>query len=201
MATSRDQLDHFSKRAKAEGYAARSVYKLEEIDKRWKLFKRGDRVLDLGCSPGSWTTYAANEVGPSGYVLGVDLKPVSISVPGYAETRVADIYDCSSGLIDVKSYNVVLSDMAPSTTGHRDTDTARSAGLAEQALWLADRVLCQGGHVVVKLLEGRDIQAIILQMRATYDRVERLRPKATRSESSEVFLIGLGHKEGRKNDV
>ena len=183
--------DHFGKKAKSEGRPARSVYKLEEIDQRWKILRPGMRVLDLGCSPGSWLQYAAEKVGSKGHALGYDLKDIEISLPGHAEARIGDVFLVSVDELGGK-VDVLLSDMAPATMGHHKTDALRSAGLAERALDLADRLLLPGGTVVVKLLEGGEIVELIKRMRLTYAKVERLRPKATRKESTEIFLIGLG---------
>lgn len=178
-------------RARQEGMPARSVYKLEEMDQRWQLLRRGARVLDLGCAPGSWLLYAARQVGPHGLVVGYDLKPLEISVPPPAEARVGDAFDIDPA---EGPFDVVLSDMAPATMGDHSTDAIRSAALAERALDMADRLLVAGGSVVVKLLEGGDVVQIVTRMRAAYEKVERLRPKATRKDSTEIFLIGLGKK-------
>jgi 23S rRNA (uridine2552-2'-O)-methyltransferase len=190
MGRKREQ-DHYGRRAKAEGRPARSVYKLEEIDQRWRLLRGGDKVLDLGCAPGSWLQYASEKVGDRGRVTGYDLKPVSISIPGNVEARVGDAFaippEAVAGPMDV-----VLSDMAPSTMGDHKTDAIRSAGLAERALDMAVLHLRRGGHVVVKVLEGGDVPSIVQRMRKEYGKVELLRPQATRRESTEIFLVGLG---------
>jgi 23S rRNA (uridine2552-2'-O)-methyltransferase len=189
----RREQDHYGRRAKAEGKAARSVYKLEEIDDRWRLLRPAARVLDLGCAPGSWLEYAAAKVGAKGYVIGYDLKPVSISVPSNAEARLGDAFAIDPR--DVPGpFDMVLSDMAPSTMGDHATDAIRSAALAERALDMAEVHLRQGGNFVVKVLEGGDVPLIVARMRTLFDKVERLRPKATRRESTESFIIGLGRK-------
>lgn len=185
--------DHFGRRAKKEGKAARSIYKLEEMDARWHFIKRGAVVLDLGCSPGSWMQYVSARVGPEGRVLGYDLKPVNVSLPAWAEARVGDAYAVT--LADLpRKLDVLLSDMAPATMGDHKTDAARSAGLAERALGLAEQLLAPGGTVVVKVLEGGDVPAMLKQMRTQYTKVEQLRPEATRKHSTEIFLVGLGKK-------
>lgn len=192
--------DHFSRRARQEGHAARSIYKLEEIDQRWKLLKKGQRILDLGCSPGSWMQYAVKQVGPTGRVLGIDLKPVNVSFPPHAEARVGDIYKLDPESIG-DAYDVVLSDMAPSTMGDHTTDALRSAALAEQAIAIADRFVKPGGSMVVKVLEGGEIQNLVALMRRTFDKIERLRPQATRQRSTEIFLVGLGRKAAAKDST
>ncbi|MBI5510813.1 MAG: RlmE family RNA methyltransferase [Deltaproteobacteria bacterium] len=182
--------DHFGRRAKKEGKAARSIYKLEEMDARWRLLGAGDVVLDLGCAPGSWMQYAATKVGPKGRVLGYDLKPISVSLPAHAEARVGDAFAIPDALLPEK-VDVVLSDMAPNTIGDHGTDAARSAALAERALDIAERILAPGGNFVVKVLEGRDLPEIVRQMRKRFAKVEQLRPEATRKRSTEIFLVGL----------
>ena len=183
--------DHFGRRAKSEGRPARSVYKLEEIDKRWRLLHKGMRILDLGCSPGSWLQYAAEQVGAKGLAIGYDLKEVNISLPSHAEARVGDVFEVQAAEIGGQ-VDVLLSDMAPATMGHHQTDALRSAALAERALDLAITLLKPGGSVVVKLLEGGEIVDLVKRMRGEYKKVERIRPKATRKESTEIFLVGLG---------
>jgi 23S rRNA (uridine2552-2'-O)-methyltransferase len=167
---------------------ARSVYKLEELDRRWQLLHRGASVLDLGCAPGSWLVYAAKRVGPQGRVLGVDLKAIEVSLPPNATAHVADAFDFDPGQ---ERFDVVLSDMAPSTTGDHGTDALRSAALAERAIDVADKRLLGGGALVVKLLEGKGIDDVVTRMRGLFGRVQRLRPKATRKSSTEIFLVGL----------
>lgn len=193
MGRHRRPQDHFGRRAKKEGFAARSAYKLEELDQRFHIFRRGQRILDLGCSPGSWMQYAATRVGSDGLVLGYDLKPTTASLPAHAQARVGDVWELRPENVE-GPFDVVLSDMAPATMGDKKTDALRSEGLAEAALALAAVHLRPGGHVVVKILEGGGVPAIVDGMRKTYDKVQRLRPKATRRESTEIFVIGLGRK-------
>jgi 23S rRNA (uridine2552-2'-O)-methyltransferase len=192
MMADRSRPDHYARKAKNEGKAARSIYKLEEIDQRWHLLRGGQKVLDLGCAPGSWMQYAAAKVGASGSVRGYDLKPVDVSLPPWAVAEVGDVFELGRSGALSGPYDVVLSDMAPSTMGDHKTDALRSAALAESALDLAARHLRPGGNVVVKVLEGKDVPEMIKGLRAAYERVELLRPKATRKESTEIFLIGLG---------
>ncbi len=191
MSRRREQ-DHFGRRAKAEGKAARSIYKLQEIDQRWRLLAPGMRVLDLGCAPGSWLQHAAAKVGKGGRVIGYDLKAVEVSFPPQVEARVGDAFAIDPAEVATWApFDVVLSDMAPATMGDHTTDALRSAALVERALDVADLYLKPGGHVVAKVLEGGEVPQLIKRMRQAYEKVERLRPKATRKESTEIFLIGL----------
>ena len=186
--------DHFSRRAQKEGYAARSVYKLKEMQQKWKFLKPGQRVVDLGCAPGSWSRFAQEQIGFGGVLVGIDIQEVA-GYPGQflqqsiEDTEVDPMRQLLGGDADV-----VISDMAPSTTGNRATDHLRSAALVERALDIADSFLKTGGSVVAKLLEGGEIEALVKRMRLSYKKVERHRPKATRKESTEVFLVGIGKK-------
>lgn len=185
--------DHFARRARRTGLAARSVFKLEEMDRRWRLLRAGDAVLDLGCAPGSWMQYASSRVGPKGRVLGYDLQAVSLALPVWVEIRQGDVFE--TPLTELGGpFQVVLSDMAPATMGDHKTDALRSAALAERALQLAETLLVPHGKVVVKVLEGGEVPGLAATMGQSYGKVERLRPKATRKESTEIFLIGLDKK-------
>jgi 23S rRNA (uridine2552-2'-O)-methyltransferase len=191
----RHRHDAFFKRARSEGYAARSVYKLEEIDRRLRLLRPGYRVLDLGCRPGSWLQYAARVVGPHGAVVGIDRD--ALSGPPVGETvRVmqGDIFATSDAelLGALRAFDVVLSDMAPDTTGVRATDQARSAALFEEALARAVRLLAPGGAFVGKIFQGPDIDVLRRQMTERFTDVRTLKPESSRAQSIEVYLAGKG---------
>ena len=151
--------DHYTRRAKKERFPARSVYKLQEIQQKYRLIKNGAKVLDLGCSPGSWLLYAAKLTGEKGQVVGVDLKPVSGHLPAHAQLITADVFS-----LDVNSlgtdFNVVLSDLAPATTGHKDVDAARSHNLCQAALRIAQSVLLPGGGLCLQDFSGTGFQGI-----------------------------------------
>lgn len=185
--------DVYGRRARREGYAARSVYKLQQIDEKLKLLRRGARVLDLGAYPGSWTAYAAEKVQREGKVLGFDLTPFTGELPPHAEIREGDVFELSpEQLGGAASYEVVLSDMAPKTTGHRFTDQARSEALFLRALEVATSVLAPGGAFVGKIFQGGEFQEAKEAVRQRFDEVRVIRPGATRKESYEVFLCGTG---------
>ncbi|MEO1172848.1 MAG: RlmE family RNA methyltransferase [Myxococcota bacterium] len=183
------QSDHYTRRAKKEGRPARSVYKLQEIDEKHKILRKGAHVLDLGCAPGSWIQYAAERVGPSGRALGFDLKPVEVSLPAHAEAHVGDAFELRAEL--EHAFDVILSDMAPATSGDRKTDALRSAGLVERALDVAEAQLKPGGAVVLKVFEGGEVPQLVRRMQSTFEKVIRARPDATRKHSVEIFLVGL----------
>lgn len=184
--------DHWGRKAKQEGFAARSVFKLEEIDRRVRLLKPGGRVLDLGAYPGSWTSFAAQKVGPKGRVLGIDLTEFRGTLPPWAQIRQGDALT-----VDVitehgpGSFDAVVSDMAPNTTGHRFTDQARSHNLFMRALDIAKGVLVPGGHFVGKIFVGGDFDDAKKAVAALFEEVKIIKPPASRSESYETFLVGL----------
>ncbi|MBK9323480.1 MAG: RlmE family RNA methyltransferase [Bdellovibrionaceae bacterium] len=197
--------DHYFRKAKEENYAARSVFKLEEIDKKSKLFKPGQIVLDLGASPGSWSQYASQKVGSSGKVLGVDLKPVTVSLKNSVFIQ-ADLRDLK--LEDIfkehgfrPPFDLVLSDMAPNTTGIRFTDQARSMELCELALDVARRFLKPGGHFVCKLFHSDDFTKLREEIKSDFQKFEAVKPDSTRKISKEIFLVGLNKKNESQNHL
>lgn len=190
--------DHYFHRARQENYPARSVYKLKELDASFHLLKPGQKVLDLGATPGSWTLFAAEKVGPSGRVLGVDLNPTETAFPENVTFLVANALEPGPeflGLLESwKPFDLVVSDMAPRTTGQRVTDQARSLELVEQALALAGTCLIKGGHFVAKIFMGPDVKAFTDSMRGAFEKVKTAKPQSSRSESFEQFIVGLGFK-------
>lgn len=185
--------DPFFKKARAAGFAARSVFKLEEIDRRVRLLRAGDRVLDLGCTPGSWMQYAVEVVGVHGTVVGIDRNPPPRPIPG-ARVIVGDIFTATDDelLGTLKAYDVVLSDMAPDTTGVRSADQARSARLFAEALSRAIRLLAPGGAFVGKLFQGPDFEDVRKQLAARFADVKIIKPDSSRQQSIEIFLVGKG---------
>jgi len=188
--------DYYFHKAKAENYAARSAFKLEEIDQRFKIIRPGQQVLDLGAAPGSWSQYAARKIGERGKVLGIDLQKITIKLPNVTFIQ-ADLRDSAlESIMGAQGFqppfDLVLSDMAPKTSGIRITDQARSLELCEIALSAACRFLRPGGAFVVKLFHSDDFEEFRSKMRAAFEKVEVLRPKSTRKESKEIFLIGKG---------
>lgn len=187
--------DSFTKAAKAQGYPARSVFKLEEIDRRTRLFRGGQRVLDLGAAPGSWSKYAAERVGANGRVLAIDLTEIRAVMPPQVERVQGDVFALPEEEIGrFGPYDVVLSDMAPATTGTRFADQARSFDLFMRAVDLAEKALKPGGAFVGKLFMGEDFSRAKERVRLLFSEVRVLRPEATRSQSYEVFIVGLGRK-------
>jgi 23S rRNA (uridine2552-2'-O)-methyltransferase len=186
--------DHYALRARKEQWLARSVYKLEEIDKKYRLVGQDDRILDLGCFPGSWSQYCLKNVGPKGEVVGIDLKkPERFSAPNFKFIR-ADIMtiDIESLAGKIGPRNVVLSDLAPQTSGIGVTDAARSLRLAEKAFRIALAVLKNGGNFLCKVFEGEDLHIFRKEVLQRFRQGRTVRPAAVRKASREVYLLGLG---------
>ncbi len=188
--------DHYSEQAKKEQYPARSVFKLKEAQKKFHLIKKGDRVLDLGCSPGSWLLYAAELTGKRGRVLGIDLKTIRIKIPPQAETLTADILTIDRAWIDKQElgdrFNVVLSDMAPATTGNKALDAARSFQLCQAALSIVEMVLKPGGSLICKIFQGEEFKEFSDTVRSRFKRHKIFKPQSSRKGSKEIFILGMG---------
>ena len=191
--------DHYFKRAKAENYPARSVYKLQELDAKFGLLKPGGKVLDLGAAPGSWTLFAAKKVGPSGYVLALDIQSTEQEFPENVQFLVHDAFEDSPELLALMEpllpFDFVMSDMAPRTTGVKFTDQARSVELCERARDVALRRLRRGGDFVAKIFEGPDAKGFQESLRPYFDKVRGFKPKSSRAESKETFILGLGFRD------
>jgi 23S rRNA (uridine2552-2'-O)-methyltransferase len=191
--------DFYARKAKKEEFAARSVYKLKEIQQKYRLIRKGDKVLDLGCAPGSWLQYAAENVGNHGKVLGIDLKEVNAALPGHVRVICSDVFDLADHTENMtqnigSGYQVVLSDMAPSTTGHKETDSARSYQLCRAALAIASASLAEGGSFVCKIFQGGDFEEFVGLVRAEFERIKIFKPQSCRKESKEIYIIGTGRK-------
>jgi len=199
----RTRHDRFYRKAKSERYAARSVFKLEEIDKRFRLFKSGRRILDLGCFPGSWMQYASAKVGDKGHVVGLDRSLLEIPVPPNATALEGDVLQVEPATLRKAlpagggtCFHLVMSDMAPDTMGHAFTDQVRSAELVNRALDLATELCCPQGNFLAKIFMGEGFQEVLSRMRGQFSKTKTVRPEATRSSSKEVYLVGMGLKPG-----
>lgn len=182
--------DVYYQRAKKEQFAARSVYKLQEIDQRFGLFRPGQRVLDLGCRPGSWLQYAAQRT--RGTLVGLDRQPLQVTIPG-SRILVGDVFVIDAATLrgELSGFDVVLSDMAPDTTGVRHLDQARSEALFERALDLAEELLGPGGHFVGKLFQGPDWNRLLGRLRARFGETRTVKPESSRKDSIEQYMVGL----------
>lgn len=193
MAKGNKWADHYTSRAKNEKWLARSIYKLEEIDKKNRIIRKNDHVLDLGCYPGSWSQYSLKKVGPSGEVVGIDLKKPDLLSASNFKYIEADILSLDIQWLkkEIGHRNVVLSDMAPKTTGIRISDTAQSLALAERALEIAIVTLQKNGHFVCKVFEGEGFKTFRNQTSKHFNQTKIIRPSAVRKSSREVFFLGL----------
>lgn len=187
--------DRFFKQAKASGLRARSAFKIDEIARRFRIFSKGQTVLDLGAAPGGFLQILLDEVGPKGTVIGVDLVPIRPLNRPNVKTAVADVLDPGFDALllglHAGSFDVVVSDLAPKTTGIKDTDEARSLALAGKALEVSLTRGRAGGHFVAKLFMGRDFEAFRGDVRKAFREVKVVRPEATRGASMEIYLVGL----------
>lgn len=190
--------DHYFKKAKKDEFVARSVYKLEEIDKRFKVIRTADNVVDLGYHPGSWIQYTSKKIGPNGSVVGIDIRSLNKQLCHLKNVRLyeMDIFDVRTtqdlGVED--KFDVVLSDMAPNTTGIKSVDQDRSLNLIEMVFSLYPVFLKVGGNSVVKVFDSSQAQQFLKSNRKRFEAFHFLKPKSTRSVSKEFFVVGIGYK-------
>lgn len=185
--------DRFFHKAKAEGFLARSAYKLDEIQKKFKLIRVGDLVLDLGAAPGAWSQVAGKVVGTRGHVVGLDLKVIELKLTN-ATFYQMDVFDFNAEILKGRRVNCLLSDMAANTTGIRNVDQARSSELCAEVLKLAETHLGSKGHLVMKLFEGPDSEKLAKELARFFAQSKRLKPEAVRKGSFETYFIGLNKK-------
>jgi 23S rRNA (uridine2552-2'-O)-methyltransferase len=184
--------DHYTSKARKEKYPARSVYKLKEIQSKFKLLRPGDSVLDLGCAPGSWTLFVSEIVGKSGFITGIDLKKVNIKINVPHNVVTDDIFLIKDwNELSGAPFDVVLSDMAPNTTGRKDVDALRSFRLCEIAMAMAQKYLKFGGHFVCKIFQGEDTQDMINTVKDYFTTCRLFRPNTTRKSSKELYIVGM----------
>ena len=199
----RDVQDHYFRQAKREGYRARAAYKLTEIDDRRKILRKGDRVLDCGAAPGAWLQVAARRVGPKGVVVGIDLTPIK---GNFRETNIhtiegdlttIDANDLLNPTGSDKPFDVVLSDMAPKTTGDRAIDHHQSVRLCHAVLDRCGELLRPGGRLVMKVFEGEAYRDLLDRTGQLFEHVKGFSPKASRHESTEIYIIATGFQPSR----
>lgn len=189
--------DYYSKKAKKKKFPARSVFKLEEVQQKFRILKRGDSVLDLGCYPGSWSLYAAEVVGPKGVVVGVDVKLADKAPrPESAEIHwICEDLTSSEMVLAVRkirpAFKVLISDAAPKTTGNRWADHQESLNLVRTTLKLAETLLLPKGHYLAKVYQGADFPEFVDEVKGVFKMVKVFKPKSSRTESREVFVLGM----------
>lgn len=186
--------DFWSRKAFSEGYPARSVYKLQEIDQKFAMIKKNSNVLDLGAAPGSWTTFLLRNLGEGGKVTSCDLTPLSKSVKGENLTFIQGDLNDNEIRASIKAngpFDLVVCDAAPKTTGNRIVDTASSQQLVEMAIYYAQTMLVPGGNFVVKIFQNGDQQMFLKKMREIFNQAKGFKPEACRAESFETYLVGI----------
>lgn len=190
--------DPFVERAKTEGWRSRAAFKIIEIDKKFKIFKKGKTVIDLGAAPGGWSQYAVTKVG-NGNVLAIDLLSIN-SIPG-VKFLVQDFLaeDAAEKIMtelgSKKKCNILLSDMAANTVGDQQTDHLHIIALLEEALTLAEKILYEGGCFVGKIFQGGSSDEILKKLRKNFSIVKYFKPESSRKDSSETYLVALGFKD------
>lgn len=185
--------DPYRNKARAEGYVSRAVYKLQAIDAKYRLLRPGQHVLDLGCAPGSWLQYLASRVGPGGLVVGVDLTPpiIEVAPPVYFVPGEVGGPDLEAVTAISDSFDAVVSDMAPKTSGIREVDQQRSLDLALAAWDWARKLLRPGGHFLVKVFEGPGVETLVRELTRAFRSCKRVKPPGSRAASKEIYLLAL----------
>ncbi|KXA92984.1 23S rRNA methyltransferase [candidate division MSBL1 archaeon SCGC-AAA259E22] len=190
--------DHFYKKAKKKGYRSRAAYKLRQLDKKYRILKSGDTVIDLGAAPGGWLQVAREKVGENGFVLGVDLEEIEDLGYRNVSTIQCDITDPETvEIIEEKLYNppdVILSDASPDISGVWDVDHARSIDLARSVFSLAEKLLKPGGNILIKVFQGEFFPEFLKDTGELFEFHKSSKPKASRNESAEIYIIGKGFK-------
>ncbi|QFU16642.1 RlmE family RNA methyltransferase [Microvirga thermotolerans] len=190
--------DPYVARAKREGYRSRAAFKLLEIDEKYHILKPGQRVVDLGAAPGGWSQIAARKVGPKGKVVGIDLLPID-PLPG-VEFIQLDFLDESAParLIEMLGgpADIVMSDMAANTTGHKKTDHLRIMGLAEAAIDFAREILAPGGAFIAKVFQGGTESQLLADLKRDFATVRHVKPAASRADSAELYVMATGFRGG-----
>lgn len=197
--------DHYYKKAKVEGRASRASYKLEQIQSKFKIIKKGDFVLDLGCAPGSWMEVAGGIVGEKGHVIGIDILPIKIKLRSNMEFIQGKIGDITASLVVSRwslvkpttndqrlTADVILSDMAPNTSGVAFKDSYLSYELCMQALSVAKLLLKPGGNFITKIFQGEEVEGFKKTIAGLFKKVAVFIPPATREASKELYIIATG---------
>lgn len=190
--------DKYFQLAKDKGYRARSAFKLLEIQKKFRLLRQGQSIVDLGAAPGSFLQIIAELVGSSGRVFGVDLQEIDAFAQPNVKTAVGDIFDKEGFFAALtaagftKLVDGVTSDLAPKTTGIKDVDAGMSAELTDQAFYLSTLVLKPGGFFVGKIFEGSEFQKVLKRVKQRFKEVHVFKPEACRDRSYETYIVAMG---------
>lgn len=210
--------DHYYKKAKAEGRASRASYKLEQIQEKFKIIKKNDIILDLGCAPGGWLEVLGEMVGPKGLVVGIDILPIRIILKPNVKFIKGDIANIEEllSVIPAKAgisvagdsrlrgndqqvkFDVIVSDMAPNTSGVAFRDCFLSYELCTMALDTAKKLLKEGGNFAAKIFQGKEVEDFKRDLREHFQKVSQYLPPATREGSKEIYIVALGYKSDRQ---
>ncbi|MCD6383021.1 MAG: RlmE family RNA methyltransferase [Thermoplasmata archaeon] len=190
--------EYYYRKAKELGYRSRAYFKLLQINNRYRVIRRGMRVLDLGAAPGGWSQAALKLVGEEGTVVGVDLKRIEpLEGAVFIKGDVRDERTIKRVKEVCEEFDVIISDMSPNISGIYIMDQARSAELAETALQVARDLLRRGGSMVVKIFEGMDTKEVLKKYREEFRSVRLTSPKASRTSSSEIYIVARGFHQSR----
>tara|TARA_B100001964_G_C14189636_1_gene580398 strand:+ start:410 stop:1051 length:642 start_codon:yes stop_codon:yes gene_type:complete len=189
MSAQRELHDFFFKEAKRKGYRSRAAYKLTEIDDKRHVLSKGDFVLDLGAAPGSWLQVVSERIGEHGKVVGVDLKVIDEGLPNNVTTMQEDVTLLTPDTFEGKLFDVILSDMAPSTTGTKTIDHHGSVNLCHTTLDLSATLLKPSGNLIMKVLEGEAYPELLKRCENCFESAKGFKPKASRAVSTEMFLV------------
>lgn len=188
--------DFFYKQAKHQGIAARSFFKLEDLDEKYRLVKKGYRVMDIGAAPGSWIQYVQEKVGEEGFIYATDLNPLKVSIMTHVLFEQKNIFDLQPE--DVKQehgmFDLIISDVAPRTMGHRTVDHTRSYELCVHVLEIAKVVLKKNMQMLCKMYQGQQTKKLVDEMKKVFSDVKIQKPDASRKESKEIFILGISKK-------
>ena len=188
----RQERDIYVEQANRDGWRSRAVFKLEQIQDKERLLKPGSTCVDLGSAPGSWSQLAVRLVGPTGRVIAIDLLPME-PIPGVefveGDFTAPETLQALRNLVGSKPVDLVMSDMAPNMSGNRAIDQPRSLGLLDEAVAFAREVLRPGGDLLLKAFQGAGIDALTRELKRDFRTVKTLKPKASRSESREIYLL------------
>ncbi|MBD3820683.1 MAG: 23S rRNA (uridine(2552)-2'-O)-methyltransferase RlmE [Thiotrichales bacterium] len=189
--------DYYVNRAKQEGWRSRAIYKLQEIDEKDQLFKKGMTVVDLGAAPGGWSQWTSMQIGEEGRVFALDILPVDpfagvTFIQG--DFREDEVYQNLLDALDGRDVDLVMSDMAPNMTGNKGVDIPKSMYLVELCVELAEQVLKPGGDLLMKVFQGEGYDQLLTTLKGSYQKVLTRKPKASRARSKEIYLLARGKK-------
>ena len=190
--------DYYRRLAKEQGYKSRAAYKLLEIDNSFHIFKKGQKVLDIGCYPGGWLQVASSKVGRTGLVIGIDIRRVDYKASNVKliEASVEDdgLIDKLYSILNNSKVDLILSDISPNLSGVWSLDHARQIHLSSRVLSIADSLLISNGSAVLKVFDGDMLKEFISKVKSMFTRVHIYKPRSSRKESSELYLVCLGYK-------